>query len=83
MSERPIVTSEMYAQVFGPGTPGEKVLEDLITKFVRPPILEGGIDGVRKSDFRSGCRKPLDYIIAKINQASGIQLSPEEENADV
>lgn len=82
MPERPIVTPEMYAQVFGPGTAGEKVLEDLIAKFVRPPVYEGGIDGVRKSDARAGQRRPLDYIMLKINQAAGVASASDEENTD-
>jgi hypothetical protein len=79
MSDKPVVTPEMYAQVFGPGTAGEKVLEDLIAKFIRPPVFDGGIDGVRKSDFRSGSRRVLDFIMLKINQAGGVAPAADEE----
>ncbi len=81
-AERPIVTPAMYAQVFGPGTPGEKVLEDLIAKFVRPPVYQDGIDGIRKSDRNAGQRRPLDFIMLKINQANGADTSAEEESYD-
>ena len=80
MPEKPIVTPEMYAQVFGPGTAGERVLEDLISKFVRPPVFEGGIDGVRKTDFRAGNRRVLDFIMLKINQAGGVMPTHDEES---
>lgn len=81
-AERPTVTPEMYAQVFGPGTPGEKVLEDLIAKFVRPPVFKGGIDGQRISDRNHGMRMPLDFIMRKIDQAAGHAPLTPEENID-
>lgn len=79
MPDRPIVTPEMYAQVFGPGTAGEKVLDDLIAKFVRGPVFKGGIDGQRLTDRNAGMRLPLDFIISKINQAGGVTPTSDEE----
>lgn len=77
--ERP--TAKTYATVFEGNKDAAAILEDLIKRFVRDPVFEGGIDGVRKSDYRAGSRAVMDFIVKKINQAHGVEddVEPDQE----
>lgn len=56
------------------------MFDSLIRRFNRPPTYEGGIDGIRKSDFRAGARAVIDFIVNQINRNNGVQdLSEESE----
>ena len=82
MPNRPVVTPQMYARLFEGDSTGSAILEDLTAKFVRPPVLDGGIDGVRKSDFRAGSRAVIEFIVRRINQASGVEPDTQETTDD-
>ena len=60
-------TRKEYAQVFVANPQGARVLEHLTRKYCRPPVLEGGIDGIRRSDFRAGARSVIEYLVARSN----------------
>lgn len=68
-----------YKALFEDDKRGVAILEDMIQRFVRPAVTEGGIDAVLKTFERNGQRKPLDFIAAMINRANGVNLNPEEE----
>jgi hypothetical protein len=68
----PVVTPADYRLVFEEHPVGVLVLEDLIKRFVRPPVLEGGIDAVLQTFARSGQRIPLDFIMNQVNRANGV-----------
>jgi hypothetical protein len=71
-SSSPTVTPRDYAQLFDGSPLGKRVLEDLVQRFARGPVLTGGIDGVRKSDYRAGSRFVSEFIVQQINIAAGI-----------
>jgi hypothetical protein len=60
-------TGQEYASLFVGSPLGERILEHLTRKFARPPVYDGGIDGIRRSDFRAGARSVIEYIVAKSN----------------
>ena len=67
--ERP--TPQDYADLFEIDKRGQRILEDLIARFIRPAVSTGGIDAVLQTYERMGQRKPLDFIMAQINRANG------------
>lgn len=77
MKTRP--TPEDYKALFEDDRRGAAILEDLILRFIRPPVTEGGIDAVLKTFDRAGQRRPLDFITAMINRANGVDVNEEEQ----
>lgn len=67
-----------YANLFETTPRGKLVFESLIRQFNKPPVYEGGIDGVRKSDVRAGERAVINFIVNMINRNNGVQDEPEE-----
>ena len=72
MTDERKVDEKMYARVFEGHAEAKLILEDLTAKFCRGPVLSGGIDGIRKSDFRAGARAVMEFIISQINRAHGV-----------
>ena len=62
-----------YVRVFEQHAEGALILAELERRFSRGPVFEGGIDGVRRSDFNAGARSVVEFIALKINQANGVQ----------
>jgi len=61
-----------YARLFE-GTPdGPAILEDLIRRFGGSPYVRGGLDAERETLVRIGQRRPVDFILARINAAHGV-----------
>lgn len=78
MSESP--TPDDYARCFESNPAGVAVLEHLERRFAGKHVLEGGIDGIRKSDFNAGMRAVIEYVALKISQAHGYRApDPNEE----
>lgn len=71
-------TPQDYADLFEVDKRGQRILEDLISRFVRPPVTDGGIDAVLKTYERMGQRKPLDFIATMINRANGVADDPNQ-----
>jgi hypothetical protein len=67
-------TAQDYSDLFETDKRGARILEDLLMRFVRPPVTDGGIDAVLKTYERMGQRKPLDFIVSMINRANGVQV---------
>ncbi len=72
-------TAEDYRDLFETDKRGARILEDLILRFVRPPVTDGGIDAVLKTYDRLGQRRPLDFIMNQISRANGAQVEDNEE----
>lgn len=70
---------EVYARVFENHAEGVLILEDLVRRFHRPAVTEGGIDAVLKTYHREGARAVVDFIINRVNQARGV---PTDETLD-
>lgn len=71
-------TPEDYRDLFEVDKRGQRILDDLIRRFVRPPVMTGGIDAVLQTYDRAGQRKPLDFITTQINRANGVQDDPNQ-----
>lgn len=65
-------TAADYKAIFEDHRTGARILEDLIKRFARPAVTEGGIDAVLKTFNNAGQRKVIDFIAARINQANGV-----------
>lgn len=65
-------TAQDYSDLFEVDRRGAAILEDLILRFTRPPVTDGGIDAVLKTYERMGQRRVIDFIVGQINQASGL-----------
>jgi hypothetical protein len=72
MTEETRPTAQDYADLFEIDKRGQRILEDLIRRFVRPMVSTGGIDAVLQTFERAGQRKPLDFIMQQINRANGV-----------
>jgi hypothetical protein len=70
--EAKLATPSDYANLFESTPRGRLVFDNLIRRFNRPPLYEGGIDGIRKSDFRAGARSVIDHIVNQINRNNGV-----------
>lgn len=63
---------EVYARVFEGMPEGAQILEELVVRFHRPAVVEGGIDAILKTYQREGARKVVDFICTRINMAHGV-----------
>lgn len=63
----------IYKAVFEDDKRGAAILEELIQRFSRPAVTTGGIDAVLKTYHREGARSVVDFIVARINQANGVE----------
>lgn len=75
------IKPSLYADVFEDDLRGAAILEELIQRFSRPAVQEGGIDAVLKTYHRMGARSVVEFIVARINQSRGIEdHDPENES---
>ncbi len=74
------VDPEIYRRVFEANPDGAAIFEELLRRFARPPVYDGGIDGIRKSDHRAGARSVVEFITSRINEANGVD--PNEHESD-
>lgn len=72
-------TAQDYADLFEVDKRGQRILDDLIRRFIRPPVSVGGIDAVLQTYDRAGQRKPLDFIKKQIKRANGAPDDNQEE----
>lgn len=80
MTERtPQELAALYHDVFDEDKRGAAILEDLVRRFTRPPVTEGGIDAVLKTYERMGMRRVVEYIVMQVNRANGVPTQQEDE----
>lgn len=72
MSTEPL-KPPIYKAVFEDDKRGAAILEELIQRFSRPAVTTGRIDAVLKTYHREGARSVVDFIVARINQANGVE----------
>ena len=77
-----MTTPQTYADIFEDDTRGAAILEDLIARFSRPTVTKGGIDAVLETYHRAGQRSVVDWIVAQINRAHGVNDVPTETESD-
>lgn len=73
-------TPDDYLDVFERHPAGQIVLEDLVRRFSRQAVTDGGIDAVLKTYQRIGERRVPDYIITQINRANGVPDTQGEDD---
>lgn len=71
--EAPIADQYTYARLFESNDDGLRVMQDLERRFCRPAKTEGGIDAVLQTYHRAGARAVVEFILARINQANGVE----------
>ena len=70
---------EVYARVFENHAEGRQILEDLTARFGGSIYVKGAQEGDRQTCFNAGRRSVLDFILGRINQASGIPTQDTED----
>ena len=78
MNQPQALPPEVYARVFENHAEGRQILEELTRRFARPAVTTGGIDAVLQTYQRDGLRKVVEFIVARINQAAGLDISEQE-----
>ena len=71
---------ELYRQIFEVDKRGALILEDLVRRYSKPAVVEGGIDAVIKTYHRMGEHEVVQHIIRMINRANHVpdtQENPE------
>lgn len=77
-----MTTPNTYADIFEDDTRGAAILEDLVRRFSRPTVTKGGIDAVLETYHRAGQRSVVDWIVAQINRAHGVDDAGTEARSD-
>lgn len=71
---------EAYARVFENHAEGRQILDDLTSRFGGGIFVKGGPEGDRLTCYNAGRRSVLDFIIGRINQASGVMQDENEHD---
>lgn len=79
MNQPQALPPEVYARVFENHHEGRMILEELTRRFARPAVTTGGIDAVLQTYQRDGSRKVIEFIVARINQAAGLDTPEIDE----
>lgn len=66
-------TPDEYRAAFEFSKSGALVLEDLVSRFCGNTYVRGGLDAQRETDFRSGKREVVEFILKQINRANGAE----------
>lgn len=67
-----------YRRIFEEMPGGQQVLEELTRRFGRAAYVPGGTEGDRETCYRAGQRSVLDFILAQINKADGVDDDVED-----
>ncbi|MGK0735951.1 hypothetical protein ACSFCT_04040 [Yokenella regensburgei] len=67
-----LATPADYRRIFEEMPGGQPVLEELTRRFGRAAYVPGGTEGDRETCYRAGQRSVLDFILAQINKADGV-----------
>jgi hypothetical protein len=70
---------QFYRRVFEDNPDGAAILDELTARFMRPPVLQGGIDGVLETYRRLGARDVPEFIVNRINRAHNPDWGEEDE----
>lgn len=83
MSDHYRPTPADYRQIFEDHKVGAALLEDLILRFSKSAVTDGGIDAVLNTYHRLGQRSVVDHIVRQINLANSVPVDnpPEEDHA--
>lgn len=73
---------DAYRRLFENSADGTAVLEDLVARFSRAQVSKGGIDAILKTYENGGARKVVDYILAQINTANGVNDDAQAQTLD-
>jgi hypothetical protein len=76
-----VATAAEYRTCFEMSKAGELVLQDLVNRFCGSTYVRGGLEAQRETDFRSGRREVVEFILRQINSANGADTvqPPDEE----
>ena len=80
MTERYRPTPQDYKQIFEDHKVGAAILEELIQRFAKAPVMRGGIDAILQTYAFGGQRRVLDHIANQINRANNVQVTDEGED---
>lgn len=61
---------ELYRQIFEVDQRGAAIFEDLVSRFSKPAVVEGGIDAVIKTFHNMGEQAVIQHIVRQINLAN-------------
>lgn len=81
MSYRQPLTPKDFKHVFEDTPGGPQILEFLVQRFATSAtFVKGGHEADRETCYRLGQRSVIDYVLAMINRANGVQseIEPNE-----
>lgn len=61
-----------YKRLFDESDIGQAILEDLVRRFSLPPCFDE-YNAEIKTYYRAGQRSVIDFILSRINRATGVQ----------
>lgn len=64
------IPAELYRQIFEEDKRGAAIFEDLVQRFSKPAVVEGGIDAVIKTYHHMGEHAVIQHIVRQINLAN-------------
>jgi len=64
------IPADLYRQIFEEDKRGAAIFEDLVTRFSKPAVVEGGIDAVIKTYHHMGEHAVIQHIVRQINLAN-------------
>ena len=66
------LSPQVYQRIFETHPEGALILDELIRRYAARAKREGGIDAVLETYHRMGARSVVEFIVARINQANGV-----------
>jgi len=78
--DRATLEPAAYLRVFEQHAEGAQVLEDLVSRFGGNPYVRGGLEGDRETCYRAGANRVVNFILARINAAHGVQSTDEGDD---
>lgn len=77
-----IATPDDYRLIFEQNKVGQKIFEDLLSRFGRLPPKDGGLDRILNQFEYSGQRRVIDHIALRIDQSNGVRTQGETIDLD-
>lgn len=71
---------DLYKQIFEDDRRGAAILAHLTERFAGKVYVPGGHEADRETCYRAGKRDVVEFIVAQINRANGVDPNQTEEN---
>lgn len=73
------ITPQEYKAIFEDDRRGAAIFEDLTRRFAGKVYVKGGHEADRETCYNAGKRDVIEFIVAQINRANGVENNQENE----